>query len=155
MKHTNRDDKGQFSRISKNKEIESEFTYKGITYEKGISNNGLCTGCAFFSYDSGLTICSKENISEKYSCKGIIWVKKEIAIAKVIKKELTIEPTKPFEIPSLPTIHIANYILNHFDKNSHADHICLARYLEQWRDSFTLETRLTKLEEKVTKYIQK
>ena len=30
------------------------------------------------------------------------------------------------------TVRYAEYILNHYDRNSHADHLVLARHLEAW-----------------------
>ena len=32
------------------------------------------------------------------------------------------------------TVRYAEYILNHYDRNSHADHLVLARNLEAWAD---------------------
>ena len=35
------------------------------------------------------------------------------------------------------TLQFARYILNHYDRNSHEDHLCLARRLEKWAREFT------------------
>lgn len=35
------------------------------------------------------------------------------------------------------TLQFARHILNHYDRNSHKDHLCLARRLEKWAITFT------------------
>jgi len=40
------------------------------------------------------------------------------------------------EQPKLETVKIASYILNHYDRNSHKDHLVLATYLEKWAIEF-------------------
>ncbi len=39
--------------------------------------------------------------------------------------------------PNKETVIMANYILNHYHKNSKQDHFCLARKLEKWAHEFT------------------
>ncbi|GAG80858.1 unnamed protein product, partial [marine sediment metagenome] len=40
------------------------------------------------------------------------------------------------EEPNKKTVQFAAYILNHYDRNSHKDHLVLAKNLERWAVKF-------------------
>ena len=102
--------------------IENEIIIDGIKYISKIAteNAGSCRGCELEGFKCanslvGMIKCLPNDYRDN---KYRIWVKKEVE-----------------EEPNPIGVKIAKYILNHYDKNSHKDHIALAKYLDTWRKS--------------------